>query len=141
MESYLEHSGVLHRSGRYKEGTGEDPYQCHSSFYSYANQLKKNGLSEKEIATACGLTVKEYRAKYSNARNEKYGQDVAMARRLKEKGYSNVAIAERMGTTESSVRNWLKPGAETKANKTTQTSNVLKDAVKKSKYIDITGGV
>lgn len=141
MDDYLMHYGILHRSGRYKEGTGEDPYQCHSSFYSYANSLKKNGLSEKEIADSCGLTIKQYRARYSNSRNEVYGANVAMARRLKDKGYSNIAIAERMGTTESSVRNWLKPGAEDRANKATNTSKILKDAIASKKYIDVGGGV
>lgn len=142
MEDYLEHIGVKRRSGRYPYGSGEDPYQHESfGFYAYANELKKNGLSEKEVADACGLTVKQYRARYSNARNEVYGANVAMARRLKDKGYSNTAIANRMNTTESSVRNWLKPGAEINANKTNSTADILKKAVDSKKYIDIGGGV
>lgn len=141
MGSYLEHSGVMHRSGRYKEGSGEDPYQCQQSFYAYVHGLKKNGLSEKEIATACGLSIKEYRSQYSNAKNEVHGANVAMARRLKDKGYSNTAIAARMGTTESSVRNWLKPGAEINSKKTESTAEVLRKAVASKTYIDVGGGV
>ncbi len=142
MEDYLEHIGVKRRSGRWPYGSGEDPYQHESfGFYAYANELKKNGLSEKEVADACELTVKQYRARYSNARNEVYGANVAMARRLKDKGYSNTAIANRMNATESSVRNWLKPGAEINANKTNSTADILKKAVDSKKYIDIGGGV
>lgn len=142
MKDYLEHDGVKRRSGRYPWGSGEDPYQHESfGFYAYANELKKSGLSEKEVANSCGLTVKQYRARYSNARNEVYGANVAMARRLKGKGYSNTAIAERMNTTESSVRNWLKPGSEINANKTNATADILKKAVDSKKYIDIGGGV
>ena len=141
MGLYLEHSGVMHRSGRYKEGSGEDPYQCQQSFYAYVHSLKKNGLSEKEIATACGLSIKEYRSQYSNAKNEVHGANVAMARRLKDKGYSNTAIAVRMGTTESSVRNWLKPGAEINSKKTESTADVLRKAVASKTYVDVGGGV
>lgn len=142
MEDYLEHIGTKRHSGRYEWGSGEDPYQHESfGFYAYANDLKKNGLSEKEVADSCGLTVKQYRARYSNARNEVYGANVAMARRLKDKGYSNVAIAKRMNTTESSVRNWLKPGSEINANKASETANILKKSVDKKKYIDVGGGV
>lgn len=142
MEDYLEHIGTKRHSGRYEWGSGEDPYQHESfGFYAYVNDLKKNGLSEKEVADSCGLTVKQYRARYSNARNEVYGANVAMARRLKDKGYSNVAIAKRMNTTESSVRNWLKPGSEINAHKASETANILKKSVDKKKYIDVGGGV
>ena len=141
MDDYLMHYGTPRHSGRYPWGSGEDPYQRSRGFVGYSNQLKKDGFSEKEIADYLGMTIKQYRARYSNARNEIYADNVSQAQRLKEKGYSNVAIAERMGTTESSVRNWLKPGAEDKANKATNTSQILKDAVASKKYIDVGGGV
>ena len=141
MDDYLMHYGTPRHSGRYPWGSGEDPYQSSRGFVGYSNQLKKDGFSEKEIADHFGMTIKQYRARYSNARNEIYADNVSQAQRLKEKGYSNVAIAERMGTTESSVRNWLKPGAEDKANKATNTSQILKDAVASKKYIDVGGGV
>ena len=103
--------------------------------------MKKNGFSEKEVADACGLTVKQYRSKYSNARNEVYAARVSEAQKLKAKGYSNVAIAKKMGTNESTIRNYLKPQSTDRANKTTMTADVLKKAVDKKGYIDVGGGV
>lgn len=141
MSDELYHYGTKRHSGRYPWGSGDDPYQRDSDFYNYANELKKNGLSEKEVADACGLTVKQYRSQYSNARNEVYAAKVSEAQKLKAKGYSNVAIAEKMGTTESTVRNYLKPQATDRANKTTMTADVLKKAVDKKGYIDVGGGV
>ena len=141
MDDYLMHYGTPRHSGRYPYGSGKDPYQSSRGFVGYSNQLKKDGFTEKQIADHFGMTVKQYRARYSNARNEVYADNVSQAQRLKDKGYSNVAIAERMGTTESSVRNWLKPGAEDRANKATNTSKILKDAVASKKYIDVGGGV
>lgn len=141
MSDELYHYGTKRHSGRYPFGSGDDPYQHESDFYNYANELKKNGLSEKEVADACGLTVKQYRSQYSNARNEVYAAKVSEAQKLKAKGYSNVAIAEKMGTTESTVRNYLKPQATDRANKTAMTADVLKKAVDKKDYIDVGGGV
>lgn len=141
MSDELYHYGTKRHSGRYPFGSGDDPYQHESDFYNYANELKKNGLSEKEVADACGLTVKQYRSKYSNARNEVYAARVSEAQKLKAKGYSNVAIAKKMGTNESTIRNYLKPQAADRANKTTMTADVLKKAVDKKGYIDVGGGV
>lgn len=141
MSDELYHYGTKRHSGRYPFGSGDDPYQHESDFYNYANELKKNGLSEKEVADACGLTVKQYRSKYSNARNEVYAARVSEAQKLKAKGYSNVAIAEKMGTNESTIRNYLKPQATDRANKTTMTTDMLKKAVDKKGYIDVGGGV
>ncbi len=141
MFDELYHYGTKRHSGRYPWGSGDDPYQRDSDFYNYANELKKSGLSEKEVADACGLTVKQYRSQYSNARNEVYAARVSEAQKLKAKGYSNVAIAEKMGTNESTVRNYLKPQATDRANKTTMTADVLKKAVDKKGYIDVGGGV
>lgn len=141
MSDELYHYGTKRHSGRYPWGSGDDPYQHDSNFYNYANELKKSGLSEKEVADACGLTVKQYRSQYSNARNEVYAARVSEAQKLKAKGYSNVAIAEKMGTNESTIRNYLKPQATDRANKTTMTADVLKKAVDKKGYIDVGGGV
>ena len=141
MSDELYHYGTKRHSGRYPFGSGDDPYQHESDFYNYANELKKNGFSEKEVADACGLTVKQYRSKYSNARNEVYAARVSEAQKLKAKGYSNVAIAKKMGTNESTIRNYLKPQSTDRANKTTMTADVLKKAVDKKGYIDVGGGV
>lgn len=141
MENELFHYGTLHRSGRYREGTGEDPYQCLASFLSVERQLRKDGLSEKEIADYFGMSTKQLRARKSNARNEKRAYDTARALRLKDQGYSNVAAAKRMGIPESSYRALLDPALSARSNRTKETADKLVDAIEKSKYIDVGRGV
>lgn len=140
-EDELMHYGTKRHSGRYPWGSGENPYQDSRSFLGVEKQLRKDGLSEKEIAGYFGMSVKQLRARKSNAKNEEYAANVAEATKLKEKGYSNVAIGKKMGVPESTVRNWLKPGADQKATIATKTADMLKDAVSERKYIDVGGGV
>ena len=64
-----------------------------------------------------------------------------MAYRLKVKCYSNVAIGERMGINESSVRSLLNPALKDRASSTAVTSTVIKDAVDTKKYIDVGIGI
>ena len=47
MASELKHYGIPRRSGRYPWGSGDDPYQSSRGFVGYANQLKKDGFSER----------------------------------------------------------------------------------------------
>lgn len=45
----LMHIGIARRSGRYPWGSGEDPYQRSLGFRSFQEDMKKKGLSEKQI--------------------------------------------------------------------------------------------
>ena len=57
----LMHYGTPRHSGRYPWGSGKDPHQHSGDFLSRVNELKKQGLSEKEIADAIGLTTTKLR--------------------------------------------------------------------------------
>lgn len=138
---YLAHYGTPRHSGRYPWGSGENPYQRNAGFLSYVDDLKKQGLSEVEIARGLGMTTSELRAKKSIAKSEKRAADAAEAWRLKEKGYSNVAIGQRMGINESSVRALLDPSLKERNNATNATANLLRDSVAKKGYIDVGVGV
>lgn len=149
-EDYIAHYGVLRRSGRYPWGSGGNVSQSeiNSAFLQYVNDLKRQGLSETEIAkgiSALGdeeISTTQLRAAKSIARNEQRQANIIMAERLRAKGYSNGAIAERMGLAgESSVRALLEPGAKDRADVLTATANMLKDEVGEKKYIDIGSGV
>lgn len=105
----LIHYGTPRHSGRYPWGSGENPYQHNKDFLARNNELKKAGVSEHDRAIMLGCrNIDHLRAKVelSKAEVEKY--NVYMAQKLKDKGYSNTAIAERMGTIEGNVRNYLK---------------------------------
>lgn len=140
-DNELMHYGTKRHSGRYPYGSGENPYQDSRDFLGTERQLRKEGLTEKEIADYFQLSVKQLRARKSNAKNAITAANIAEATRLKEKGYSNVAIGKQMGVPESTVRNWLKPAAEQRVTVATNTANMLKDAVESRKYIDVGGGV
>lgn len=138
----LEHSGVKRRSGRYEWGSGEIPYQHEPWFQwlSEAEARKAEGLTETELAKAMGMSTTEYRQMRSVAKAQKRAADSAFAMRLKEKGYSNVAIGERMGINESSVRLLLKPSLQVKNNILNNTADILAQNVAEKGYIDVSSG-
>lgn len=141
-EDYLAHYGILRKSGRYPWGSGATQEERNRTFLSTIEDLRVNHkLSDTEIARGFGMTTTQLRASRSIAKNaEKQGQ-INMAQRLKDKGYSNVAIGQRMELNESSVRALLAPGAKDKADILETTSNMLKDAVEEKHYVDIGSGV
>ena len=54
MDEFLEHYGTPMRSGRYPWGSGKEPYQHSRDFLARVEALKKEGLSEADIAKAIG---------------------------------------------------------------------------------------
>ncbi len=145
-EDYLAHIGVLRKSGRYPWGSGGNQSQRNRSFLDYIEGLRGQGLSDTEIARGLDMSRTQLQAVKSIARTEQKQANIAMAQRLKDKGYSNVAIGERMGVNgkalnESSVRSLLDPGQKDRADVLQTTANMLKDQVNEKGYIDIGTGV
>lgn len=140
-EPYLEHYGILRRSGRYPWGSGRSESTRHRSFLDITESMRKQGMTESEIARANGITTTQLRAARSIANNSLLQQDILTAQRLKDRGWSNVEIGRRMKRNESSVRALLAPGKKDKADALLTTANVLKKHVDEKKYIDIGGGV
>jgi len=142
MAFEIRHEGVKRRSGRYPWGSGEQPFQSEGgTFLKYVKILKDEGLSEKEIADAFGVTVQSLREKKSVLKDQKRAADAAMAINLRDKGYSNVAIGERMGINESSVRALLDPSRQERALVTKNVMSLLKDNLEDSNYLDVGLGV
>lgn len=140
-EAYLAHYGILRKSGRYPWGSGGNPSQRSKSFFDYIQQMKDEGLTEPEIARGLDMSTTELRKLKTLARNQKKAADIAMATRLKEKGYSNVAIGKRMGNiNESSVRSLLAPGQKEKTDILGTIANMLRDEVDEKGAIDVGKG-
>lgn len=137
----LKHYGTPRHSGRYPWGSGENPYQSNKNFLAYAAKLRSEGLSEKEISQGLGMSINEFRNRRTLAIAENRRDDVAQAWKLKEKGYSNVAIGKKMGINESSVRSLLDPRIQERSNITLATSEVLKKSIQDKKYIDVGVGI
>lgn len=140
-EEHLAHYGILRRSGRYPWGSGGSQTTRNRSFLDYVDNLKKQGMSEAQIAEGAGITTTQLRAARSIALAAQKQEQVLMAERLAEKGLSNGAIAVRMGLPgESSVRALRAPGAADKADSLMATANMLKGQVGQHGMIDVGAG-
>ena len=138
----LMHYGVKRRSGRYPYGSGENPYQHSGDFLSRVEELKKQGLSETEIAKSMGMTTTQYRAQKSLAKDERRSLEVATAKDLRAKGYSLNEIAEKMGyANDSSIRSLLNEKSEARMNQAKVTADYLRKMVDEKGMIDIGTGV
>lgn len=132
-----------HGSGRYRQGSGENPHQHGFDFLYEIQKMKDSGKykNETEIAKALGYSTGEYRAKKTNLIAEKYAYDAARALKMKERKMSNSAIAEKLGVSEGTVRNMLKNPERMKDQILESTTDVLRKAIKEKKYIDVGEGV
>lgn len=133
----LYHIGIERRSGRYPWGSGENPHQRNKNFLQIVDDLRKSGMTEAEIARNLGITTTQLRARKAIEKTAQRQADASEAFRLKEKGWSNVAIGERMGMPESSVRNLLNPSNKEKRDILESTSSFLKDQVAEKGMIDV----
>lgn len=148
FDNELYHFGVLQRSGRYPWGSGETPNQRNKSFLSYVDDLKKQGLSDVDIAKGFGMfhengegiSTTQLRSLKAIAKDEQKASNISRAQRLRDSGNSNVAIGEIMGINESSVRALLKPGADMEKSDLTTTANMLRDQLEKTPYLDVGAG-
>lgn len=135
-----EHYGTPRHSGRYPWGSGKNP-QRNKNFLSRARDLQKQGLSSTEIARAFNMSTTQYRALYSSAKDAEKADMILQVKKLKEKGMSNIAIGERFGIPESTVRNYLKDDFQQRTNATRNLADMLKEQVESKPYLDIGKGV
>lgn len=141
-EAVLLHYGTPRHSGRYPWGSGENPYQRTGDFLSRVDELKKQGLSDTEIAKAMELTTTQYRVQRALANEERRGLLVDRARSLREDGLSLNEIAREMGfNNDSSVRSLLNENAEARMNQAKKTADFLKEQIDKRGMIDVGAGV
>ena len=100
-------------------------------------QLKREGYSEKQRAEYLGMTINKMRSAITIANEELFPYERAEVFKLKEKGWSNVAIGEKLGISEGKVRNLLKSSEEKKKTAVRNTADVLKTEIEDKKYIDV----
>lgn len=141
-EAVLLHYGTPRHSGRYPWGSGDNPYQRTGDFLSRVDDLKKQGLSDTEIAKSMGLTTTQYRVQRALANEERRGLLVDRARSLREDGLSLNEIAREMGyNNDSSVRSLLNENAEARMNQAQKTADFLREQIDKRGMIDVGAGV
>ena len=141
-DNELMHYGMPRRSGRYPWGSGKDPYQRTGDFLTRIDDLKKQGLTEKEIADAFGLTTTQLRAQKSIANAERRATLVATAQGLRDKGYSLPQITKEMGyKNDSSVRSLLNEKSAQRMDQAHNIKETLKKHIDEKGMIDVGAGV
>ena len=139
---YLQHYGIPRRSGRYQWGSGDDSYQRTGDFLTRIDTLKKQGLSQKDIADSFGIKTTQLRTQESLAKAERRSELVDRAVALKAKGMSPTAIAREMGyPNESSVRSLLNAKSIQRMDEAQNVAATLKKHVDEKGMIDIGAGV
>ena len=145
----LAHVGVSKRdgapvgSGRYPLGSGENPNQRFYDFRGRVAQLKAEGMSEKDIAKAMGLSSttqlrNQERVARLITRNERATQVLEMY----QNGMTPTEIAKELGySNESSVRSLLNSKSAENANRARVVADYIKAAVDEKGIIDIGAGV
>lgn len=136
------HIGTPRHSGRYKWGSGKDPYQHSGDFLSRVDELAKSGMSEKDIAEILGLNTSQLRIQKSLANSERKNLLYEQALGLRNKGYSLSKVAELMGySNDSSVRSILDEKSLERSKRATKTADFLKKQVDEKGMIDVGTGV
>lgn len=138
----LYHYGMPRRSGRYPWGSGDNPYQHSGDFLNRIDELKKQGLSETEIANALDMPTTSYRAAKAIAKEERRSIERQRALDLKAKGYSLASIAKEMGySNDSSIRALLNEDTARRQSLARSTANILKKEIDEKGMIDVGKGV
>ena len=152
-EEYLEHYGVKRRSGRYPWGSGDEPYQHSRDFIGRVEEMRKSGFTytdddgktwtgDNAIAKSLGYSSGDFRTVYAIAKDERRADQVATAKRLKEKeGMNTSEIGRKMGIPESTVRSLLNPNSESRMKQARETAEFLKKHVDEKGMIDVGTGV
>ena len=145
-EDYIQHYGTPQRfpgdptgSGRYREGSGKNPYQHGDDFLSRVEKLKEKGWTEtpENIKNTFGLTTSQYRIEKSICLDERKAQDISRAKALKVDGKSTSEIGRIMGVNESTVRGWFAQEQKARYNQAKATADFLKEQVDKKRMIDV----
>ena len=148
---FLQHTGTPQKfdfdpngSGRYRQGSGENPHQHGFDFLYEIQKLKESGdfKDETEIARYLGYSTTEYRAKKSILRAEKEREDAGKIKHMYyDRHQSKSAIARELGISDKKVDNILKDCESVKNAKLRSTEEVLLKSVKEKEWIDVSEGV
>ena len=144
----LEHYGTKRHSGRYPWGSGDNPYQHSGDFLSRVEELKKKGLSEKEILETINnslpdeykMSLTEFRTARQKAGHDRKALEYDQIRALKDDGLGWKEIGDKLGMSESSVRSKYNNAIGEKASQAEKIAATLKAEVDKKGMIDISEG-
>lgn len=140
-DSYLLHVGQLERSGRFPWGSGEDPYQRLREFRGMVSRMRKEGLSNTEIASQLGFETRSEFDDYVSIYNHRLRRiEVERVENLRKKGWATKRIGEELGISEGKVRTLLEPSALRSANKFQNDVDYFKAQIDNKGIVDVSKG-
>lgn len=140
-DDILAHYGTKRHSGRYPWGSGENPYQHSGDWLSRIDQMRKSGMSEKDIAEGEGMSIKDLRTYESIAKAHRKGDDYAKIKSLQADGLNNSEIGRRLGMSESTIRSMLEREQKFRDESAFGTAEFLRSQINAKGPIDIGKGV
>lgn len=138
-DEFLKHYGTPRHSGRYPWGSGKDdsPSARNRSFLQKIDELKKEGLTEKQIAEGFDMSIQQLRNLKSVAVNQQKQELQREVTKLADSGMSNSAIARQLGKNESTIRS-IRAAADKDTNDIlTATSDMLRRQVEEKGFVDV----
>lgn len=146
-DQIVSHSGVKRRSGRYKWGEGEIPFQ-HEPWFTWGknewlnkySEYEADGYSKAEIAEKMGISVTELKTRYKNAINDERTKMISANETLAEQGYNRSERARMMGVNESSLRSLENAKSRERTERAKKTADILRQQIDAQGPIDISAG-
>lgn len=138
------HDGLIPHSGRFKYGSGKEPYQRGGDIYNDIKKMEKEGISQVEIVSRLGLKSTQELRDIKTISLDKLNaeRDSKIFQLYYDDQWSKTAIAKKLGITEGTVRNVLKRSEEKRQNKTQKAVDDIKDVLKdRVKYLDVGKGI
>lgn len=139
--TFLIHEGTKKHSGRYPWGSGDNPHQRNKSFLDRVQELKKQGLSDQEIAAGFGMKSQEFRNRKTIALASKKEEEYNTIDKYVAKGWSNMAISRETGMSEATIRNRRNMQIREKDQIIKTTANMIRSRVDQYEYVDVGKGV
>ena len=130
-------------SGRYPLGSGENPFQRPESVSDRVSALKRDGLSESEIASFLGYSsTTQLRKAITIEKENEFYSDISKIRELREKGITSpTEIGKILDKPESTVRSIIARENKMLTSSAHTTAEYLKDIVDKKGMVDVGDGV
>lgn len=141
-EDALLHYGVKRRSGRYPWGSGDTPFQRSGDLLSRVDELKNQGLSEKEIADSIGLSTTDLRMQVRVANHERKQLEYDRIKSIMDDGITSpTEIGKIMGKSESTIRSMIKENTVANRNRARATAETIKKELETKGILDVGANV
>lgn len=141
-DNELLHYGTKRHSGRYPWGSGDEPYQHSGDFLSRIDELKKEGMSEKDIASYFKMSTTDFKLEKACALNDRRTENYTKIKEtLKDCNGNYREASRRLGIAENSIRSKINPHSRVKQEQAKKTYEFLKERMKEYPYLDVGSGV